>query len=98
MEPSSRWFTTIDPVQSRPDFPLGKNIITDQDIKTVADLEYYYQLPAGFEYRQEEGVPVIVRVEDGAKFSFLIEAEMLTFDEPHLLEDGRTASKTTEVI
>ena len=28
----------------------------------------------------------------------VIEANMLTFDEPHLLEDGRTVSKTTEVI
>jgi len=87
------------PVQSKPDFPLGESIISDPDIKTFADLNRHYPLPAGFEYQTAaKGYPVIVRSEDGTRFSFLIEAGMLTFDEPYTREDGRTAYKTTEVF
>ena len=79
--------------------PLGKNIISDPDIKTFADLAHYYPLPAGFDYRQDEqGVPMIVRAQDGRQFHFLIEEGLLTFDEPYTRPDGRTAYKTTEVF
>jgi hypothetical protein len=85
--------------QVKPDFPLGANIISDADIKTFADLTHHYPLPAGFEYQQtDEGVPVIVRRSDAARFDFLIEAEMLTFNEPYTKPDGKTAYKTTEVF
>ena len=50
-------------VRSKPDFPLGDNIVSDPDVKTFADLERYYPLPAGFEYQETaEGVPGVVRV------------------------------------
>ncbi len=84
---------------AQPDFPLGENIISDPDIKTFADLAHYYPLPAGFDYRQDEkGVPMIVRAQDGRQFHFLIEAGLLTFDEPYTRPDGRTGYKTTEVF
>lgn len=84
---------------SKPDFPLGENLISDVDIKAFSDLSLYYPLPAGFEYRQTGiGVPMIVHLVDAKEFKFLIEASMLTFDEPYIREDGRTAYKTTEVI
>ncbi len=85
-------------VRHRPDFPLGENIVSDAEIKTFADLGRHYPLPSGYEYQEgEDGVPLIVRVQDGTKFSFLIEAGMLTFDEAHT-RDGRTRYKTTEVF
>lgn len=80
-------------------FPLGKNIISDPDIKIFADLDRYYPLPEGFEYQQtEEGVPVIVRLADGKQFNFLIEEELMGFDEAYTKPDGKTAYKTTEVF
>ena len=83
----------------KPDFPLGENIISDGDIRTFGDLARHYSLPAGLSYREgEQGIPAIVRAEDGARFTFLIEAGMLTFNEPHTREDGRIGYKTTEVI
>ena len=86
-------------VRSKPDFPLGDNIVDDPDVKTVADLERYYPLPAGFEYQETEaGVPEVVRVGHDDRYKFLIEADMLTFDQPYTRKDGRTGSKTTEVI
>ena len=87
------------PVQSKPDFPPGENIISDPDIKTFADLGRYYPLPAGFEYQKtEDGVPVVALVGHDDRYSFLIEAGMLTFDQPYTRKDGRTGYKTTEVI
>ncbi len=86
-------------VRSKPDFPLGDNIVDDPDVKTFADLERYYPLPAGFEYQKTEaGVPGVVRVGHDGWYKFLIEADMLTFDQPYTRKDGRTGSKTTEVI
>jgi hypothetical protein len=80
-------------------FPLGENSIDDPHIKTFADLARYYPLPEGFEYRQiKEGVPVIYRLADGASFYFLIEEELLGFDEPYTKPDGKTAYRTTEVF
>ena len=81
------------------DFPLGKSIISDPDIKTFADLARYYPLPDGFEFQQtQEGTPVIVRLSDGKQYSFLIEEELLGFDDPYTKPDGKTAYKTTEVF
>lgn len=81
------------------DFPLGQNSIDDLAIKAFADLDRYYPLPEGFEYRQTaEGVPVISRIADGKTFYFLIEEELLSFDEPYTKKDGKTGYKTTEVF
>jgi len=86
-------------VRSKPDFPLGDNIVDDPDVKTFEDLKQYYPLPSGFEYQETaEGVPFIVLAEHDKRYSFLIEAGMLTFDEPYTRQDGRTGYKTTEVI
>ena len=87
------------PVQSKPDFPLGDNIISDSDIKTFADLERYYPLPAGFEYQKtKDGVPVVALAGHDDRYSFLIEEGLLTFDQPYTKEDGKTGYKTTEVF
>ena len=81
------------------DFSPGKNIISDPDIKTFADLARTYPLPNGFEYQQtQEGVPVIVRLSDGKQFNFLIEEKLLSFDDPYTKPDGKTGYKTTEVF
>ena len=86
-------------IRSKPDFPLGDNIVDDSDIKTLANLKRYYPLPAGFEYQETaEGVPGVVRVGHDEWYKFLIEADMLTFDQPYTRKDGRTGYKTTEVI
>ena len=85
-------------VRHRPEFPLGDNIVSDAEIRTFADLGRHYPLPSGYEYQEgADGVPLIVREQDGKKFSFLIEAGMLTFDEAYM-RDGRTKYKTIEVI
>jgi hypothetical protein len=81
------------------DFPLGKNTISDADVRTFADLSRYYPLPKGFEYRETAaGVPVVYRPADNRSFNFLIEEGLLSFDEPYTREDGRTGYKTTEVF
>ncbi len=86
-------------VKSKPDFPLGDNIVDDPDVKTFDDLARLYPLPAGFSYRRDEdGVPYIFRASDGKRFHFLIEAELMTFDEPIPREDGSIYYKTTEVF
>jgi hypothetical protein len=80
-------------------FPLGKNIISDPDIRIFADLDRYYPLPEGFEYQQTgDGVPVIVRAADSHTFSFLIEEGLLSFDEQYTKSDGRKGYRTTEVF
>jgi hypothetical protein len=84
---------------AKPDFPLGENIVSDADIRIFSDLARFYPLPAGLEYRQlDQGQPAIVRQADGRQFSFLIEAGLLTFDEPYAKPDGKIAYKTTEVF
>lgn len=84
---------------AKSEFSLGENIVSDADIRTFADLARFYPLPAGLEYRQlDQGVPTIVRQADGRQFTFLIEADLLTFDEPYAKPDGKIAYKTTEVF
>lgn len=81
------------------DFPLGQNTISDPDIRAFADLQRYYPLPSGFEYQQTAaGVPVVVRLSDSESFYFLIEEELMGFDEPYTKPDGQTAYRTTEVF
>jgi hypothetical protein len=81
------------------DFPLGQNTISDPHIRAFTDLPRHYPLPSGFEYQQTaEGVPVVVRLSDGESFYFLIEEELMSFDEPYYKPDGRTGYKTTEVF
>ena len=82
-----------------PEFPLGRNRISDPDIIAFEDLVRYYPLPDGFEYQMaHDGVPTIARPSDGETFSFLIEEELLTFDEPFTRSDGKVAFRTTEVF
>lgn len=84
---------------TRFDFPLGQNIISEPDIKAFADLQRLYPLPSGFQYQQTaEGVPVVVRLSDRESFYFLIEEELMGFDEPYTKPDGQTGYKTTEVF
>ena len=86
-------------MQAKPSFPLGDNIVSDPDVKTVADLGRLYPLPAGFAYRQDgQGAPYVYRASDGTRFKFLIEAGLLTFDEVYTRENGKTGYKTTEVF
>ena len=81
------------------DFPLGSNSIDDPDIRSIMDLKRYYPLPSGFEYQQTaEDVPVVVRLSDNKSFYFLIEEELMGFDEPYTRDDGKVGYKTTEVF
>ena len=85
--------------RSTPPFPEGENHIDDPDIGTVADLGTYYPLPDGFAYRTaEDGSPYVERLADHTKFTFLIEAGLMTFDEPHTLPDGKIHYHTTEIF
>lgn len=84
---------------SQYDFQLGSNSIDDPDIRSIADLKRHYPLPSGFEYRQTaEGVPVVVRLSDNKSFYFLIEEELMGFDERYTRDDGKVGYKTTEVF
>jgi hypothetical protein len=77
----------------------GSGRIRDPDVRSFADLDRYFPLPAGFEYeRTDEGYPAVGRLADGAQLEFLIEEGMLSFDEPYAREDGRTGYRTTEVF
>jgi hypothetical protein len=89
------------PAQDRDQFgfPLGQNVISDADIRSFTDLQRYYPLPTGFEYQQTaEGVPVVVRLSDSESFYFLIEEELMSFDEPYTKPGGQTGYRTTEVF
>lgn len=80
-------------------FPTGKNIVRDTDIGSLEDLGRLYPLPEGFQYRQTpQGVPMIMRLADGAAYSFVIEEGLLTFDIPYVKRDGNIAFKTVEVF
>jgi hypothetical protein len=84
---------------SQPSFPVGDNHIDDSDIHTIADLPRWYPLPQGFSYKVESnGSPFIERQSDLIRFTFLIEAGLLTFDEPTQQSNGKTVYKTTEVF
>lgn len=81
------------------EFPLGNNSIDDPDVCSIADLKRYYPLPSGFGYQQTAaGVPVVVRLSDSKSFYFLIEEELMGFDEPFTRDDGKVGYKTTEVF
>lgn len=85
--------------RSYPDFPEGESHIDDPDVKTLEDLYHYYVLPQGYEYRtRDDGSPYVLRLSDGTEFKILVEASMLTFDEPYDRGDGRIGYKTTEVF
>ena len=80
-------------------FPLGQKSISDPQVRAFSDLKRYYPLPSGFEYQQTaEGVPIVVRLSDGESFYFLIEEELMGFDEPYTKPSGQTGYKTTEVF
>ena len=82
------------------DLADGPKILDSKTTTILKDnISWHYPLPSGFEYLQEESQPpVVVRSGDGARFSFLIEEGLLTFNEPYTREDGRTGYKTTEVF
>jgi len=86
-------------VRVKPEFPVGDNHVDDPDIKTLDDLTKWYPLPSGFDYKvSADGSPYIERHSDQKRFTFLIEAGMLTFDEPRKRSDGKVVYKTTEVF
>ncbi len=85
--------------RSYPDFPEGEgNHIDDPDVKTINDLHDYYVLPQGYEYRIRDGSPYVLRPADGLEFKILIEAGLMTIDEPYDRGDGRMGYKTTEIF
>jgi hypothetical protein len=76
-----------------------RSIISEEDLKTLADLKRHYPLPEGFEYSErEERDFVVVRKADGKEYIFLVEEGILSWDDPYTREDGRTGYKTTEVL
>jgi hypothetical protein len=76
----------------------SRSIISEKDLKTLADLDRYYPLPEGFEYHErQEGDFVVVRKSDSKEYIFLVEEGILSWDDPYTREDGRTGYKTTEV-
>lgn len=91
------------PRKKQPPAPARKyptrSIINEKDLKTLADFERYYPLPAGFEYRERKaGDFVVVRQSDGEEFVFLVEEGILGFDIPRQREDGSWGKRTTEVL
>lgn len=85
--------------RSYPDFPEGDNHIDDADVKTINDLHHYYVLPQGHTYRiHDDGSPYILRSSDGLEFKIIVEASMMTFDEPYDRGEGKIGYKTTEVF
>ena len=86
-------------VRAKPNFPEGENHIDDPDVKSIADLSKWFPLPSGFSYGVAgDGSPFIERHSDKRQFTFLIEASLLTFDEPQQSASGKTIYKTTEVF
>jgi hypothetical protein len=76
-----------------------RSIISEKDLKTLADFNRFYPLPAGFEYRERKpGDFVVVRQSDGEEFVFLVEEGILAFDIPRQREDGSWGKRTTEVL
>jgi hypothetical protein len=68
------------------------SFISDPDVRSLDDLQRQYPLPKGYVYQQTEDGFVVVRANDGAKFGFLLEEGMLSFDVP---APGRPGNKVT---
>ncbi len=78
-----------------------RSMIDEPELRTPADFDRHYPLPAGFEYRQRGPEPtdtVVVRQSDGQEFIFLVEEGILGFDVPRQKEDGSWGKRTTEVL
>jgi hypothetical protein len=89
--------------QKQPPRPARKyptrSIISEKDLKTLADFKRCYPLPTGFEYRERKpGDFVVVRQSDGKEYVFLAEEGILAWDDPYTRQDGSTGYKTTEVL
>jgi hypothetical protein len=89
--------------QKQPPAPARKyptrSIISEKDLKTLADFKRCYPLPAGFAYRERKpGDFVVVRQSDGKEYVFLVEEGILAWDDPYTRQDGSTGYKTTEVL
>ncbi len=79
--------------------PLGMmgSHIDDPDIHSLEDLRRYYPLSREYAYAQtDDGTYVVERLSDGAQFTLLLEAELLTFDVP--IEDPKRRKTTVEVF
>jgi hypothetical protein len=67
-------------------------------LDTVFKLNYYFPLPDGFAYTEDEtGTPTIVRIEDGLSLPYKVSQNRLTFEEPYLRPDGTVATCSHEV-
>ncbi|MGD8624352.1 MAG: hypothetical protein PVF47_14575 [Anaerolineae bacterium] len=77
------------------------SLVHEADLRSVADFDRHYPLPAGFHYEQRGQRPadiVVVRESDGQAFIFLVEEGILGFDVPHQKADGTWGKRTTEVL
>lgn len=74
----------------------GRSIISDDDIHSLDDLNRHYPLPKEYAYAEAEEQFVVKRLSDGAEFSILCEAELLTFDVP--VQDPKRKKVTVEVF
>ena len=74
----------------------GRSIISDDDIKMLDDLNRHYPLPKEYAYAEAEGQFAVKRLSDGAQFSILCEADLLTFDVP--VQDAKRKKITVEVF
>ena len=78
---------------------LTREKASPMSVDTVMKLNYYYPLPEGFAYTEDEdGAPTVVRVDDGISLPHTVEADRLTFEEPYLREDGTGVLRTYEVF
>jgi hypothetical protein len=79
----------------------SRSIVNEADLRSPADFDRHYPLPAGFQYRQRGESPtdvVVARQSDGQEFVFLVEEGILAFDIPRQKEDGTWGKRTTEVL
>ena len=100
-KPAARQRPQAAPPAASPRRYPSRSIINEADLRSVADFERYYPLPAGFEYRQrgqDAADIVVVRQADGQAFIFLVEEGILGFDIPRQKEDGTWGKRTTEVL
>lgn len=89
------------PPAARPRAYPSRSIVNEADLRSLADFDRHYPLPAGFAYRQRGQDPadvVVVRQSDGQEFIFLVEEGILGFDIPRQKEDSTWGKRTTEVL
>ena len=68
-------------------------------LDTVFKLNHYFPLPNGFAYTEDDnGAPIIVRIDDGLVLPYRMEEALLIFEEPYLRPDGKTGTRTHELF